>query len=218
MAAAKRAREAGMAADLRSLVNPATTAVLTMELQRGITGDLAAMQALAKEVHELGVIDNVARLLAAARTAGAAVVHCTAAFRPDERGSKVNTRIGAASRKLNQGRLNIGHPGAEIMPELNPQPTDIEVTRIHGMTPFTSTSLDQILRNMGITTIIATGNSVNIGVLGLTLTASDLGYQVVVPRDAVAGVPKAYADAVLDNTISLLATLTTTDDVIGAWS
>ena len=207
-----------MAVDLRSLVTPATTAVLTMELQRGITGDLAAMQALAKEVHELGVIDNVARLCAAARAAGAAVVHCTAVFRPDERGSKVNTRIGAASRKLNQGRLNMGHPGAEVMPELHPQPGDIEVTRIHGMTPFTSTSLDQILRNMGITTIIATGNSVNIGVLGLVLTGSDLGYQMVVPRDAVAGVPKAYADAVLDNTISLLATVSTTNDVIAAWA
>ena len=85
------------------------------------------------------------------------------------------------------------------------------------MTPFTSTSLDQILRNMGVTTIIATGNSVNIGVLGLVLTGTDLGYQVIVPRDAVAGVPKAYADAVIDNTISLLATVTTTDDVIAAW-
>ena len=39
-----------MPIDLRALVNPETTAVLTMELQRGITGDLAAMQQLAEEV------------------------------------------------------------------------------------------------------------------------------------------------------------------------
>lgn len=189
-----------------------------MELQRGITGDLAAMVELAKEVKALGVIDNVARLCVGARAAGAEVVHCTAVFRPDEKGSKVNTRIGAASRKLNQGRLNIGQPGAEVMPEIGPQESDIEVSRIHGMTPFTGTSLDQILRNMGITTIIATGNSVNLGVLGLTMTATDLGYQVVVPRDCVAGVPQAYADAVLDNTISLLANVTTTDQILAAWS
>ena len=86
------------------------------------------------------------------------------------------------------------------------------------MTPFTSTALDQMLRNMGVTTVVATGNSVNIGVLGLVMSAVDLGYQVVVPRDAVAGVPVSYANAVLDNTITMLATVTTTNDLIAAWS
>jgi hypothetical protein len=57
-----------------------------MELQRGVTGDLAAMKALAAEVQEAGVIDNVRRLCAAARTAGGRVVHCTAAFAPTWRG------------------------------------------------------------------------------------------------------------------------------------
>jgi nicotinamidase-related amidase len=207
-----------MPVDLKSLASPATTAVLTMELQRGVTGDLSAMPDLAAEVKAAGVLDNVARLCRAARDAGAKVVHCTAVFRPDGLGSKVNSRIQAASTKLNQGRLEIGSPGAAVMPEIGPEPSDIEVARIHGMTPFTSTSLDQTLRNMGITTIVATGNSVNIGVLGLVLTGVDLGYQIVVPRDAVAGVPKEYADAVLDNTIGLLATVCTTDDLVNAWS
>jgi nicotinamidase-related amidase len=71
---------------------------------------------------------------------------------------------------------------------------------------------------MGITTVVATGNSVNIGVLGLVISAVDLGYQVVVPRDAVAGVPKEYADAVIDNTFAMLATVCTTDDLVAAWS
>jgi nicotinamidase-related amidase len=207
-----------MAVDLRMLTTPATTAVITMELQRGVTGDLAAMAELAEEVRAAGVIDNVARLCRAARGAGARVVHCTAVFRPDRLGSKVNSRIAAASLKLNQGRLDIGQPGAEVMPEIGPEPGDIEISRTHGMTPFTSTSLDQVLRNMGITTVVATGNSINVGVLGLVLTAIDLGYQVVVPRDAVAGVPKAYADAVLEHTIAMLATVCTTDDLMAVWA
>ena len=192
------------------IIEPARTAVITMELQRGVTGDLAAMKALAAEVQAAGVIDNVRRLCAA--------VHCTAAFRADMAGASVNARIIAASIKLNQGRLNQGEPGVEVMPELDPQPSDIVLERLHGMTPFTSTALDQMLRNMGVRTVIATGNSVNIGVLGLVLSAVDLGYQVVVPRDAVAGVPASYADAIIDNTISMLATVTTTNDLIEAWS
>ena len=61
-------------------------------------------------------------------------------------------------------------------------------------------------------------SSVNVGITNLVMDAVNAGYQVVLPRDAVAGVPKDYADAVIDNTLSLLATVTTTDDVIGAWS
>ena len=44
------------------------------------------------------------------------------------------------------------------------------------------------------------------------------GPAFVLARDAVAGVPTSYADAVIDNTLSLLATVTTTDEVVAAWS
>ncbi len=64
---------------------------------------------------------------------------------------------------------------------------------------------------------MATGVSVNLGVLGLAIEAVNLGYRVVVPRDTVAGIPPAYADAVLDNTFPLIATLTTVDDLVTAW-
>jgi len=85
------------------------------------------------------------------------------------------------------------------------------------MTPFTSTSLDQILRNLGVTTIVATGVSVNLGVLGMALTGLDLGYQVVIVRDGVAGVPADYAQAVLDNSLSMIATIVTSDELLAAW-
>jgi len=47
--------------------------------------------------------------------------------------------------------------------------------------------------------------------------AVNAGYQMVMPRDAVAGVPTDYANAVLDNTLALVATLPSTDDVLRAW-
>ena len=59
--------------------------------------------------------------------------------------------------------------------------------------------------------------SLNIGVLGLVLSAVDLGYQVVLPTDAVAGVPLEYGHEILHNSLSLLATLTTTEELIEAW-
>jgi biuret amidohydrolase len=65
--------------------------------------------------------------------------------------------------------------------------------------------------------VVACGVSLNLGIFGLALNAVDLGYQVIVVRDAVAGVPAAYADAVLDNSISMLATIVTADELAMAW-
>jgi nicotinamidase-related amidase len=204
-------------AALTDLIRPESTAVLTMEVQRAVVGDQAALPALATEVAESGMISRLGGLCTAARAAGARVVHCTAAFRPDGAGSKSNARILAASRKGAGDRMNIGSPGVELVPELGPDPADIVLQRVHGLTPFTSTALDQTLRNLGITTVIATGVSLNVGVLGMVLSAVDLGYQVVVPRDAVAAIPPSYADPLFDNTISMLATVCTTADIEAIW-
>ena len=124
----------------------------------------------------------------------------------------------AASLKLAGDTLDEGMPGTENIPELDVQPSDLIVARTHGLTPFTGTELDQLLRNMGVTTIVAVGNSLNVGVIGMVLSAVDLGYQVVVPSDAVVGVPVEYGAEVMANAVALLATVTTTDELVTAWS
>lgn len=207
-----------MALDLGELVATDHTAVLTMELQRAVVGDLATLTDLRDAAEAVGMPANAGRLCAAARAAGAGVVHCNAAFRPDRRGSAANCRMLAASMKLAGDRLDIGQPGVENIAELDVQPSDLVVERTHGLTPFVATELDQLLRNTGVTTVVAVGNSINVGILGLVLAAVDLGYQVVVPSDAVVGVPVDYGESVMANTISLLATVTTTDALVAAWT
>lgn len=205
---------------LRDLVDPATTAVLTMELQRGVVGDASPLPALADEVARVGLLDVVRRVCGAARDVGIRVVHCTAVSRPDGAGATVNTRIHAlaerARREHGRSPTGVGTAGAALADGLEDE-RDVVVPRLHGLTPFTSTSLDQILRNLGVRTVVATGVSLNVGVLGMCLSAADLGYQVVVVRDAVVGVPAAYGDAVLDNTLSMIATVVTADELVAAW-
>ncbi len=207
---------------LTSMVDPATTAVLTMEMQRGVIGEGALLPALAEQVAEAGIITNAAMVCDAARDAGARVVHCTAVSRPDGAGAVVNSRIFALAQKARDAQgfapNELGRDGALLVPELGPDPRDIEVSRITGLTPFTSTSLDQTLRNLGIKTVVVTGVSVNLGVLGMCLSAHDLGYQVVLVRDAVTGVPVEYADAVIDNSLSLITTVTTAAEVCARWA
>jgi len=202
--------------DLAALAAPNRTAVITMEIQRGVVGDLTAFPQLAAAADQAGVVPNTARLLHAARSLGVAVVHCTAEFRADRAGSTVNCQLIAAMVR-NPDHLLVGTPPTELIHELGPEPTDLVCARLHGVSPFSGTSLDTWLRSLGVETVVATGVSVNLGVLGLVIEACNLGYQVVVPRDTVAGIPADYADAVLDNTFPLITTLTTTDDLLAAW-
>jgi nicotinamidase-related amidase len=203
--------------DLATLVAPEHTAVVTMELQRAVVGDLATLPDLRDAAVEVGMPANAGRICGAARESSARVVHCNAVFRPDRQGSVANCRMLAASMKLADHALDVGGLGAENIPELDVQPSDLRIERTHGLTPFHATELDQLLRNMGVTTVIAVGNSINVGIMGLVLSAVDLGYQVVVPSDAVVGVPVAYGEAVMANSIGLLATVVSTDDLVAVW-
>lgn len=205
-----------MATDLVALVRPSTTAVLTMEMQRGIVGDLAKLGALADEVAAAGTVGAAARLLDGARAADVTVVHCMAVFRADRRGSKANAPMLEFAARDPENLVE-GTPSAALMAELGPAPGDLIASRVHGISPFTGTSLDIELRSLGVETIVVTGVSVNMGVFALTAEAVNLGYRVVVATDAVAGVPAEYAQSVLDNSIRYLATLRTVDQIVAAW-
>lgn len=205
-----------MPTDLRALVDPGHTAVVTQECQKGVLGDGGPFPQLV-EAARAELIPNGARLLKAARAADVPVIHAIAARRPDGLGYNTNARLFGAVRKSGVV-LELGTPLVEVIDEFDPQPSDIESVRMHGIGPMWATDLDPIMRNLGVRTVVAIGASVNVGLTNLVMDAVNAGYQVVLPRDAVAGVPKEYADAVIDNTLSLLATLTTTDELIGAWS
>jgi nicotinamidase-related amidase len=202
---------------LAELAEPGHTALLVMEMQRGVAGDLSRFPELAAAVAERGVVRNAARLAAAAREAGVPVVHCTAAFRPDRRGSHTANSPFIRALLKDPDHMREGSPAAQIIPALGPGPADLESRRYHGFSPFMGTSLDMTLRSMGVATVVAAGVSLNLGIPGLCLEAVNLGYRVAVATDAVAGFPAAYAEAVLANTISLLAARVAVEDLIAAW-
>lgn len=201
-------------ADLDELLRAGTCALVTQECQVGVIGKTAVLRDLADAAAPVAV-PNIARLLDAARAAGVDVVHCLAHNRPDGRGGNRNARLFGAVAKLGVDLL----PGAggDLLPELGPEPSDIVLTRLHGIGPMGGTDLDAVLRNLGVSTIVGVGVSVNVAIPNFVMDAVNAGYRFVLPRDAVAGVPADYAEAVIDNTLSLLATVTTTDHVVSRW-
>jgi nicotinamidase-related amidase len=200
--------------DLAEIAAPGHTALVTQELQGAVVGPNAGLAVLAKEARRQA-LPNIERLLPAARDAGVHVVHCLVQRRPDGLGSNHNAKIFAMSGTAVD--ISPGGEGATLRPEFGPAPGDVVLSRWHGVGPMGGTDLDAILRNLGVTTIVAVGVSVNIAITNLVMDAVNAAYRVVVPRDAVAGIPADYADAIIDNTISLLATVTTTADLVAAW-
>ena len=205
-----------MPIDLDALVDPAHTVLVTQECQKGVIGPAPALPQLAEIARE-EMIPNAARLAAAARDRGVPVVHCVAARREDGRGSNSNARLFHGILKSSV-RLLPGSEAVEVIDEIGTDERDVVLTRLHGLGPMGGTDLDAVLRNLGCRTIVGIGVSVNVGMLDFAMDAVNAGYQFVMPRDAVAGIPKDYADAVLDNTLALIATLVPTDDVVAAWA
>src|SRR5437879_4255809 len=102
-----------MAVDLGSLLDPSRTAIVTQECQVGVIGDAAVLRELADEAR-VSAVPNIVRLVKAGRAAGAAVVHCLAVRRSDDRGSNSNARLFAGTRKLGI-RIEPGSAEAEVI-------------------------------------------------------------------------------------------------------
>ncbi len=204
-----------MAVELAALVDPAHTAVVTQECQNGVIGRDAALPQLA-EIARRRMIPAAARLVHAARDAGIPIVHCVAARRADGQGSNRNARLFLGMRKLPVGLLP-GSDAVQVIPEIGTAGSDVVLTRLHGLGPMGGTDLDAVLRNLGVSTVVGVGVSVNVGMTNFAMDAVNAGYQFVLPRDAVAGIPEDYAEAVIEHTLSLITTVTTVDAVTGCW-
>jgi nicotinamidase-related amidase len=165
-------------------------------------------------------VTAASRLVRLARDTEVQVIHCVMGFRVDLKGSPRNSLLAARARKEVQTHFQTPQEMAafsEVVPEIGVEPEDLVMARLHGTTPMTDTGLDVVLRNLGVTTLVVGGVSLNVAVTGFVIEAVNRAYDVVIPRDAVAGIPPEYGAMMLDNSLSLIARLTTVDDLASIW-
>ncbi|MFG2610178.1 cysteine hydrolase [Streptomyces anulatus] len=201
---------------LTELLDPATTVLLTVECQQGVVGPDSALPELAAAARSSGALANVARLVAAAHERGVQVMHAVAESRPDGRGGNHNARLFRAAARL-PVQQHTGSTAVRVAPPIEVADEDLVVRRLHGLSPLAGTDVDPLLRNLGCRVLVVTGVSANIAVPNAVFDAVNLGYTAVVPADAIAGVPADYTPAMVRNTLALVATVTTTDAVLGSW-
>jgi nicotinamidase-related amidase len=154
-------------------LDPGTTALVLIDLQRGIAS------LTTQPYSSADVIANAAQLAARFRERGALVVLVT--VDPGPRGVLGPRPIADVQRPPFEAK-----PGyTDIVPELHATESDVRVTK-HQPGAFHATDLDLQLRRRRVDTIVIGGISTNIGVESTARAGYDLGYNFVFVEDAMA--------------------------------
>src|SRR6202034_1228093 len=160
-------------------IDPTTTAVVLIEYQNDFTSDGGVLHPAVTEVMDkTGMLDNTKRVVEAARSAGATIMHAPITF------AKGYNEISAHPYGILKGVVDgnafvKGTWGAAITEELDPQEGDIVVEGKRGLDTFASTNLDFILRNKGITTIVLGGVLTNCCAEATMRTGYENGSEVI---------------------------------------
>jgi nicotinamidase-related amidase len=178
-----------------------TTALVLIDLQRGITAFPAAPHATD------AVIANASRLADAFRAARAPVVLVHVATSPDG-GDRLHAQVDEP-----QVRPQMPPDFAEIVAELGPAKGDIVVTK-RQWGAFYGTDLDLQLRRRGITTVVLGGIATNYGVESTARDGYERGYQLVLVEDAMSARSAADHAFACERIFPRLGRVCGTDDVI----
>lgn len=176
-----------MAIDLS--LDPAQTAVLSMDMQAGIVGIYVKDQA--------AFTQRAAEVLRRSRERGMTVVHVQVGFRPGfpEIGTR-NRLFASIKNSVEHQRLFQGEAG-EIHPAVAPVGEDIVITK-HRVSAFTGTDLEMILRAREIDTLVLFGIATSGVVLSTLLAGADSDYRIVVVKDCCADQDEEVHAALLE--------------------
>jgi nicotinamidase-related amidase len=196
-------------------LNNATTAILAMDFVNDIVhpdGKFAGW-GVPQVVAAAGAIPNARALLAVAREKGVTVIHVGRRHRADYPDQPSACQLDQGTQA--SGALLEGTWGADFHEDLKPAAGDLVIVK-RRVDAFHGTELQQTLTARKIDTLVLTGVATTFVVEATARTAADAGYHVVLPRDCVAGLTSESSDFVLDNILPLIATVTTSAEVIAA--
>jgi nicotinamidase-related amidase len=195
------------------MADPTRQALVIIECQRGIIGDLSALPALAAEAAP--TLAAIGRLAAGARDAGVVVAHLT--YMAAASGRATNRRSPLMRSMVASGEWTADHPASQVVDEIGVGPDDLVLPRHQGISPVHRTETLAILRNMGVEEIVVAGVSTNLAVPLVAVAAIDEDFDVLIPVDAVAGTPQEHHESMLRNALALVGRLTSVDDLLASW-
>jgi nicotinamidase-related amidase len=188
------------------MLDPRRCAFLAMDFQH----DILAVTPQYREKH---LLETVTRVLDAARHTSATIVYITVSFRDDYADAPAHSPLFQAEKA--RGVMKVGSPGAAICEELTPQTGDLVINK-HGLDPFNSTHLANVLRARDVETLVLMGVWTNYVVEATARTGADSGYRIIVVTDGCASDTEDHHQFFITQILPMLGTAATASDVIAA--
>lgn len=188
-------------------IDPARTAVLSMDMQNGIVAAYAA--------GDPGFIPRAAEVLRRCRAAGLPVIHIQVGFRPGFPEISPRNPLFSAIRSSERHQQLFQGNNSAIHSALGPEDGDIVVTK-HRVGAFAGTDLEMILRARDIETLVLFGIATSGVVLSTLLDACDSDYRLFVLRDCCADQDPEVHACLLDKIFPRRGTVTTAEAFLEA--
>lgn len=183
-------------------LDPAQTALVLIDLQKGIVGMTVAPHSAAD------VVGRAARLAARFRELGSPVVLVRVAFSRDG-ADMLRPPVDAPPASVRP------HNWSALVPELGVQPGDLIVTK-RQWGAFYGTDLDLQLRRRGVRTLVLGGISTNFGVESTARSGWEHGYAQVLVEDAMSAFSAEAHSFALTTIFPRLGRIRSTDQVLAA--
>jgi len=188
-------------------IDPAHTAVLSMDMQNGIVAAFAA--------GDPEFVPRAAGVLCRCRAAGLTVIHIQVGFRPGFPEISPRNLLFQAIRTSERHQQLFQGNNSAIHPALGPEPDDIAVTK-HRVGAFAGTDLEMILRARDIDTLALFGIATSGVVLSTLLDACDSDYRLIVLRDCCADQDAEVDACLFDKVLPRRGTVTTAAEFLEA--
>ena len=193
---------------------PDTTALVFIECQRGVVGDLSVLPALAESARAGSRRHGPPRLRGP--SAGVQVVHLTYLTAGGREIGQPALPTHASHRvELGLGRITPRHGDR---PRDRGRPDELVLPRHQGISPVHRTEILAVLRNMGITEVVVAGVSTNLAIPLAAVGAADEDFAVTIPTDGCVGTPPEHHASMLRHSLAFVARLATVDELLGEWS
>jgi nicotinamidase-related amidase len=181
------------------ILDASKTALLIVDMQQYQAGEGGNLPRFFREIYgpvaEDGAVKKgreivrvIGGLLSVFREAGAPVVYLAFGSLTDD-GSDLVPYVrlwNEVSRKKTglPAIVPASDPGYAIMKEIAPRPGEPLINKT-AQGAFGASSIDHVLKQMGVQTLVVTGMYTNHCVISTCIGAADAGYRVIVPADAV---------------------------------